>query len=78
MVRSSLPKRQSGGNSGSNFNLSVLGKRIAFLQSQEAANKAIARRPSLPTNTQLWNEIEQDHRLIVNWHEQAWKELRDN
>lgn len=77
-MRATKPKRQFGDEGAPNLDLTVLEKRIAFLQSQEAANKAIAKRPSLPKNTLLWAEVEEDHRLIVNWHEQAWKQLKGN
>lgn len=76
VVRASTHKRHSGSEDASELNMSLLEKRIVIVQSQEAARKAIARRPSLPHNTLFWNEIEQDHKLIVNWHEQAWNELR--
>ena len=78
VVHASRTKSNFGSEGAPELNMSILERRIAFLQSQEAARKAMARRPALPNNTLLWNEIEQDHKLIVNWHEQAWKELREN
>jgi hypothetical protein len=44
--------------------------------SQQQVDEVVLDRPILPTNnTPVWNEVEGDHRLICNWHEQAWQSL---
>lgn len=77
IVRAAQSKHSFNGEGHQSLNTRVLEKRIALLQSMEAANRAKAKRPSLPQNTLMWNELEQDHKLIVEWHEQAWRALRE-
>ena len=35
----------------------------------------LARRPELPQNVTVWEEVVADHQLIVDWHEQQWASL---
>lgn len=63
--------------------MAYLARRIEGLRQLEAAappsqqqvDAVVMDRPILPTNTMVWNEVEGDHSLICNWHEQAWQSL---
>lgn len=63
-------------------NMAVLRNRIARLRMspsvrlQEQADRALSSKPVLPENVLMWQEFVDDHKLICNWHDQAWKQLK--
>lgn len=58
--------------------MGVLQDRIKQLRGKQQAEQSLRMRPALPQNVLMMDEVESDHRLICNWHENAWSQLRDN
>jgi hypothetical protein len=51
-------------------------KEMTMATMAERVVDAVAQRPELPSaNQMLYNDYMDDHRLITNWHEGAWRSL---